>query len=220
MSEARIRVLLADDHELVRSGLRYMLESGGFDVVAETGSGEDAIRVAGEVLPDVVLMDVSMTGISGIDATPGVLAAAPGCRVMLVTAHRDSDRVQRAFAAGASGFIPKDAAPAELLAAVRSVAAGSEYLHPSLGAALIRDGSSFDRTLKGPGGELTDRELQVLREIAMGRTNAEAAERLFLSVRTVENHRARLMEKLGATTRADLVRLAFAAGLVEGAGPT
>ena len=212
-------VLLAGENELIRSGLRYLLESGGFEVVAESGSGEEATQAAAQLKPDVVLMDIKMSGLGGIEATPGILAAAPDCRVMLVTIDRDADRVQRAFSAGATGIIPKDAPPAELLAAIPTVADGQQYLHASLGAALLREGSNFDRKLKGPGGELTARELQVLREIAMGRTNMEAADRLFLSVRTVENHRARLMGKLGATSRAELVRLAIAAGLVDGLAP-
>ena len=213
------RVLLVGANELIRSGNRYLLDSSGFDVVAECGSGEEATGAATELLPDVVLMDIDLDGLSGTEATRGILAAAPHCRVLLVTIDRDPAGVQRAFSAGATGVIPRDAAPAELLAAIPTVAAGQQYLHPSLGAALLREGSNFDRTLKGPGGELTTRELQMLREIAMGRTNMEAADRLFLSVRTVENHRARLMAKLGATSRAELVRLAIAAGLVEGLAP-
>ena len=210
-----IRALVADDHGVVRSGIRRILESGGVEVVAEAATGGEAIELARALQPDVALMDLSMPGLSGIDSISQLRAASPGTRVLVLTAHNDVGYLRAAFEAGASGFVTKESADDELLAAVATVAADREYVHPSMGAALPRSAREKDAgVMGGPGGILSERELEVVRELALGQTNAEVAAKLFLSVRTVENHRAHIFQKLGVNTRAELVKRAIEAGLL------
>ena len=215
-----IRVALCDDHAVVRSGLRRILaDEADIEVVGEAGTAEEAVALAGATKPDVFVMDLGLPGTSGIAATREVVAANPSTKVLVLTVHDDVAYLRKAFEAGARGYLVKEAADVELILAVRHVASGQDYVHPALGAALLAPGATAPRA-GGPGGELSERELEVLRLVALGHTNAEIAAELYVSVRTVETHRAHLQQKLGIKTRADLVRYARQIGLLEEeAGP-
>ena len=215
----RVRVALCDDHAVVRSGLRAILEAeADLEVVGESGTAEEAVALAREAQPDVFVMDIGLPDRSGIAATAEVCQASPATRVLVLTVHDDVTYLRRAFDAGAVGYLVKEAADVELVQAVRQVAAGKQYVHPSLGAALLAREVATARPA-GPGGELSEREVEVLRLIAGGLTNAEIAARLYVSVRTVETHRAHIHQKLDVRTRAGLVRVAREAGVLP-AGET
>ena len=215
----RVRVALCDDHAVVRSGLRAILEAeADLEVVGESGTAEEAVALAREAQPDVFVMDIGLPDRSGIAATAEVCQASPATRVLVLTVHDDVTYLRRAFDAGAVGYLVKEAADVELVQAVRQVAAGKQYVHPSLGAALLAREVATARPA-GPGGELSEREVEVLRLIAGGLTNAEIAARLYVSVRTVETHRAHIHQKLDVRTRAGLVRVAREAGVLP-AGDT
>lgn len=209
-----IRVVLCDDHAMVRSGLhRILAAEAGIEVVGEAGTAGEAVELAARVRPDVLVMDLGLPDASGIAATGRVRQASPGTAVLVLTAHSDVVYLRRAFAEGAAGFLVKEAADVELVQAVRTVASGRQYVHPALGAALLHLGAGSGRPA-GAGGELSERELEVLRGIALGRTNAEIAAALYVSVRTVETHRTHIQQKLGARTRAELVARARQAHLL------
>ena len=209
MSEP-VRILLVDDHAVLRSGLRLLLErEEGLEPVGEAGTAEDAVRSLPRLRPDVVVIDIEMPGIGGIDGTERIKERAPEARVLVLSMHDRPQDVRRAFDAGADGYLPKAAADEDLVRAIRAVASGERYVHPSLGAALAAPAASA-----GPIDELTEREREVLRLLALGHTNQEIAEQLIVSVRTVESHRAHVMAKLRVTTRAGLVRAALDAGLL------
>jgi two-component system response regulator NreC len=191
---------------MVRSGLHHILaEEADIKVIGEAGTAEEAVELAGRTRPDVLVMDLSLPGVSGLVATGQVRRASPGTLVLVLTAHNEMVYLRRAFAAGASGYLLKEAADIDLVQAVRTVASGRQYVHPTLGAAACHLGAAADR-LAGPGGQLSERELEVLRGIARGHTNAEIAAALQLSVRTIETHRTHIQQKLGARTRAELVK--------------
>ena len=214
MSEV-IRVALCDDHAVVRSGLgRIVADEPGLEVVGEAGSAEEAVAVARAERPDVFVMDLGLPGTSGLDATRQVIAVSPHSAVLVLTVHDDVAYLRRAFEAGARGYLVKDAADVELVLAIRQVAAGEEYVHPRLGAALLSQAPAG--RIVGPGGELSEREQDVLRLVALGHTNADVASELYVSVRTVETHRAHVQQKLGIRARADLVRVAREHGLLQG----
>ena len=206
---------LCDDHGIVRSGLRRILAAEeDLVVVGEAGTIRDAIVLAAAVCPDVFVMDLSLPDGSGIAGTAAVRKASPATRVLVLTVHDDVAYLRRAFEAGADGYVIKEAADMELVHAVRQVASGHQYVHPTLGAALLVPEAPPAR-LGGPGGALSEREAEVLRFIALGSTNSEIAERLYVSVRTVETHRAHIQQKLDIRTRAELVRFAREAGLLD-----
>ena len=210
-----IRVALCDDHAVVRGGLRRILdEEPDVEVVGEAGTAEDAVALAESERPDVFVMDLGLPDASGIDATRRIAAVSPDTNILVLTVHDDVAYLRKAFDAGARGYLVKDAADVELVLAVRQVATGAEYVHPRLGAALLT--TSTGPRLAGPGGELSERELDVLRLVALGYANAEIAAELYVSVRTVETHRAHVQQKLGIKARADLVRYAREHGLLEG----
>ena len=206
--------MIVDDHALVRSGLRLLLEAEDEIVVEdEAGDAETAVRLSRLHKPDVVLLDVTLPGRSGLEAVPAIRQAAPKAQILVLSMHDDPNYVREAFAAGANGYLPKEAADAELVAAVRAVAAGGRYLHPSLGARLAAaEAEAEARTAADP---LSDREREVARLLAQGYTNREIAKMLYISVRTAETHRAHIMQKLRLTTRAELVRYALQQGLLE-----
>lgn len=213
-------VALCDDHTVVRSGLRRLLDDQpGVRVVGEAATAEDAVAIARSVNPDVFVMDLGLRGTSGFDATRLVLDASPSTRVLVLTAHDDIAYLRKAFDAGARGYLVKDVADLELVQAVRQIAAGEEYVDPSLGAALLAPSVPGPRP-SGPGGELSERELEVLRLVALGFTNSQIAKELYVSVRTVETHRAHLQQKLGIKARADLVHYARELGLLNDDEPT
>jgi DNA-binding NarL/FixJ family response regulator len=207
-------VLIVDDHAVVRAGLRMLLDAQeDIEVVGEAGSAEEAVFEARALKPDVILMDVVMPGRSGIEAAPSVLHEAPGCKVLILSMQDDPRYVREAFAAGASGYVLKEAADAELVAAVREVAAGGRYVHPALGARLVA--AEAEARAAAEADPLSEREREVLRLLALGHTNQEIAKMLYISVRTAETHRAHIMQKLRLSTRAELVRYALAHGLLE-----
>jgi two-component system, NarL family, response regulator NreC len=209
-----IRVLIVDDHAIVRAGLRRVLDGEpDIETVAEAADAERAVFEAIENAPDVVLLDVMMPGKGGIEGMPAILQAAPDARVLVLSMQDDPRYVREAFDAGASGYVLKEAADTEVVAAVRAVAAGDRYLHPSLGARLFAADSAERR--RAEDDPLSDREREVLGLLALGHTNQEIAKMLFISVRTAETHRAHIMRKLGLGSRAELVRYALAEGLLE-----
>ena len=214
-----IRVLLVDDHAILRAGLRRVLDAEpDIEVVAEAESAERAIFEAIETSPDVVVLDVVMPGKSGIEGTPDLLRAVPGTKILVLSMQDDPRYVREAFEAGASGYVLKEAADTEVVGAVRTVAAGERYVHPTLGARLVAaDVEERKRTEADP---LSDREREVLRLLALGHTNQEIAKMLFISVRTAETHRAHIMRKLGFASRAELVRYALEQGLIEAGAST
>jgi two-component system, NarL family, response regulator NreC len=208
-----ITVVLADDHAVVRAGLHLLLErTGDIEVVSEAGTAEDAVRTVLGHKPAVLVLDLNMPGeLTSLDAIPKVAEASPGTRVVVLTMQEDPEFARRALRAGAAGYVLKEAADAELVEAIRRAAAGETYLTPSLGAAL----AAAPPAPAGPPDDLSEREVEVLRLIALGHTNAEIAGQLYLSVRTVESHRAHIQQKLRRTSRAELVRYALEHGLVD-----
>lgn len=210
-----VRVALCDDHGVVRSGLRRILAAEpDLEVVGEAGTISEAVALAAAERPDVFVMDLNLPDGSGITATATVRKVSPATRVLVLTVHDDVAYLRRAFDAGADGYVLKEAADVELVHAVRQVASGNQYVHPTLGAALLAPDAPTAR-LGGPGGDLSEREVEVLRGIALGSTNSEIADRLYVSVRTVETHRAHVQQKLNIRTRAQLVRFARDAGLLD-----
>ena len=210
-----IRVLLADDHSLVRAGMRSLLVGlTEIEVVAEAADGREALRLVRTLQPDVVLMDIAMPGMNGIQATARVTRMFPRSRVIILSVNAEEEYVREALRAGASGYVLKDALPAELEVAVRSVARGETYLSPRVSKHLIA--SYIEDGGKGPGllDQLTPRQREVLQLIAEGRTTKEIAQTLGLSVKTAETHRAQLMNRLDIHDIAGLVRFAIRAGLV------
>ena len=209
-----IRTLIVDDHAVVRSGLRKVLEAEpDIEVVGEAGDARYAVFETRAKLPDVILMDVVMPGKSGIEAIPDVLHDAPDAKVLILSMQDDPRYVREAFEAGAAGYVLKEAADTDVVAAVREVAAGGRYVHPTLGARLVAaDAEERKRVAQDP---LSDRERGVLRLLALGHTNQEIAEMLYISVRNAETHRAHIMQKLRLANRVELVRHALAQGLLN-----
>ena len=208
------RVLIVDDHAVVRSGLKLVLESEeGIEPVGEAGSARDAVFEARSTKPDVILLDVVMPDQSGIEVIPTLLKENPETKILVLSMQDDPHYVREAFAAGASGYVLKEAADREVVAAVREVAGGGRYVHPELGARLVTADSEQRR--RAEEDTLSERESEVLRLLALGHTNQEIAKQLFISIRTAETHRAHIMQKLRLSSRAELVRYALERGLLE-----
>jgi len=208
-----ISVVLIDDHAVVRSGLRLLLEAqDDIEVVGEGGNAQDAVFRARALKPNVVLLDVVMPGESGIEVLPKLLHESPETKVLVLSMQDDPTYVREAFAAGAKGYVLKEAADEEVVSAVREVAGGGSYVHPSLGARLVA--AEAAERAAAAADPLSEREREVLRLLALGHTNQEIAEQLYISVRTAESHRAHIMQKLRLATRAELVRYALATGLL------
>jgi two-component system response regulator NreC len=208
-----LTVLVVDDHAVVRTGLKLLLSrEEEVEVVGEAGNADEAILRAKLLEPDVVLMDVVMPGRSGIEATQELLELMPDTKVLMLSMQDDPNYVREAFAVGACGYVLKEAADTELVAAVREVAAGGRSVHPSLGARLAA--AEAKERADARSDPLSDREREVLRLLALGHTNQEIARMLFISVRTAETHRAHIMQKLRLSTRAELVRYALEHGLL------
>jgi two-component system response regulator NreC len=219
MSESRlskIRLLLVDDHQIVRAGLRmlFMAESD-IDIVGEVDNAEEAIQAVRELEPDVVLMDIAMPGMSGIEATRRIKEAKPDIAVLALTMHEDEQYFFEMLNAGASGYMPKRAAPDDLVSAIRVVSQGNVFLYPSLAKLLVRD--YLERSETGAQREadvLTPREREVLTLIAEGHTSREIAEALTISPKTVDRHRENIMRKLNLRGRVELVKYAIKKGLI------
>jgi two-component system, NarL family, response regulator NreC len=207
-----IRVLIVDDHAVVRAGLRLLLErEEDMEPVGEAGDTREAVQMARRLTPDVVLMDVVMPGATGVDAAAEIRHVVPGARILMLSMQDDPSYVRQAFTNGAIGYVLKEAADTELVSAIRRVSLGEQYVHPSLGAKLV---GPADTAARGDD-PLSDREREVLSLLALGHTNQEIADRLVVSVRTVEAHRAHILTKLRLSTRAELVRYAIDTGLLE-----
>jgi two-component system response regulator NreC len=214
-----IRVLLVDDHAILRAGLRRVLEAeDDIEVVAEAESAERAVFETISAKPDVAVLDVVMPGKSGIDVTPQLLELVPELKILVLSMQDDPRYVRAAFEAGASGYVLKEAADTEVVGAVRVVAAGERYVHPTLGARLVA--AEVEERKRAESDPLSDREREVLRLLALGHTNQEIAKMLYISVRTAETHRAHIMQKLGLSGRSELVRYALEHGLIEPGAPT
>ncbi len=213
---ARIRVLLADDHALVRAGLRALLVAlADVEVVAEAANGRDAARLAREHHPDIAMIDITMPELNGIDCTRRIVQDCPGTRVLILSMHADEIYVREAIQAGATGYMLKDAAPGELELALHALMRGENYVAPGVARHLI-SGFVHGVPADAPAGpELTPRQREVLQLIAEGRGTRDIAERLNLSVKTIETHRAQLMERLGIHDVAGLTRYALRIGLVR-----
>lgn len=208
-----IRILLADDHRLVRQGFHLILASQpDLEIVGEASNGNEAIQLAEKLKPDVVVMDVAMPELNGIEATRRLAASLPRCKVLALSMHKDSVYVREILKAGARGYLLKDSADGDLLAAVRSVARGDGYLSPGVSDAVLSD---YRRHVTDPLDLLSSREREVLQAIAEGKTNKEIAVALNLSVYTVESHRGRIMEKLNLHSTGELVRFALRNGLID-----
>lgn len=204
-----ISIVLADDHTLVRRALRVLLEEeAGFEVVAEADGADGAIRYLRGHKPDVLILDLNMPGRPSLEAIPEMREASPATEIVVLTMQKEPAFARQALQLGVLGYVLKEAADDELVQAVRRAAAGETYLQPALGAKLAAEPEAAATDLSG-------RETDVLRLIALGHTNAEIAEKLYISVRTVETHRAHIQQKLGVSSRAELVRCALSRGLVE-----
>ena len=215
---AKISLILADDHAVVRSGIRMLLEAQpDIEIVAEAESGRQAVEQVRQLRPDVVLMDIQMPELNGIEATKQIKKMVPGTAVLALTMYEDDQYFFEMLHAGASGYVPKRAAPDDLVTAIRTVARGEIFLYPSLATRLVQD------YLKRAGSgeqplvydDLTPREREVLVLIAEGLTNAEIANRLIISVKTVDRHRENIMRKLNMHNRIDLVKYAIRTGLID-----
>lgn len=212
-----IRVLIADDHAVVRAGLRTLIGAEpGMDLVGEATGGEEVLALAGALRPDVAVLDLSMPGLDGLEATRRIKREHPNVRILILTVHEDEALLREAIRAGASGYIIKHAAEAELIAAIHTVEIGEIYVHPKMLRALLAEPEPPQPaapTGQSPRDVLTPREMDILRFIVQGYTNRQIAEELSLSVRTVEGHRGNLTEKLGLHSRVELVRYAREHGL-------
>jgi len=222
----RIRLLVADDHPVVRAGLRMLLATqSDMEVVGEAVDGQTAVERALELEPDVVVMDLTMEGMDGLAATREIVNRLPQTRVVVLTMHDNEEYLRQALEAGASGYVLKEAVDTEIAVAIRVVQRGEVFLYPSFTRVLLGDllqtGGTDDSSEQDGYELLSEREKEVLRLVALGDTNREIAQRLFLSVRTVETYRARLMEKLNLKSRGELVRYALRKGLRpdEAGGP-
>ena len=205
------KIVIADDHRVVRSGLRMVLDrEEDFEVVAEAGDVADARRYVRAHRPDVLILDLNMPGDAALPAIPTIREESPGTRVVVLTMQEDPAFAREALQAGASAYVLKEAADEELVQAVRLVASGGTFLTPQLGARI----AAAPPETAGPPDDLTEREVEILRLIALGHTNAEIAAQLYLSVRTVESHRAHIQQKTRLSTRAELVHYALEHGLM------
>ena len=209
----KIRVMLADDHAVVRQGFRLILAAQpDMEIVGEAGNGREAVELAEKLQPDVVVMDVAMPELNGIEATRRLARQSPRSRVLALSMHKDSVYVREILRAGARGYLLKDAIDRDLLAAVRAVASGEGYLSPGVSEAVLTD---YRRHVTDPLDLLSSREREVLQMIAEGKTNKEIASALNLSVYTVDAHRGRVMEKLNVHSMGELVRFAMRNGLID-----
>ena len=211
-----IRILIADDHGLMRAGLHAMLEDEpAVEVVGEAASGEEVLQLAGEVSPDIVLLDINMPGMDGIETTRRLRISYPQTRVLILTVYAEESLLREAIQAGASGYIIKRAAEEELITAIQAISRGDIYIHPAITWFLLKELNPDTKPKNDALHELTPREVEVMGYIIRGFTNRQIAEALYISTRTVEGHRASLFSKLGIKNRVELVEYAEKKGLMK-----
>ena len=213
-----IRLLLVDDHAVVRSGLRMLLATeSDVEIIGEAGTAAEALAASTDLKPDVILMDIGLPDKSGIEATSDIKASHPNIAIVALTIHEDEEYFFKMLEAGASGYVPKRAAPEELLTAIRAAAHGEVYLYPSLAKLLVKDYLASDPAEREQteGNDLTDREQEVLTYLAEGESNPEIAQNLVISPKTVARHRENIMRKLNLHSRAELVRYAIRKGIIK-----
>ncbi len=212
---SKLRVMLADDHETVREGLKMIVNAqDDMEVVGFAGDGREAVEKAQELLPDILVMDISMPKLNGLKATQKINELCPQVKVLTLSRHADDGYVREILSAGACAYVLKQSAPSELIHAIRAVAGGGKYIDPKVAAKVMSTYS--DRAVRGETrGSLTDRESEILRLIALGYSNKEIAASLSLSVKTIEVHKANAMRKLNITSRIDLVRYAIFQGWLQ-----
>ena len=211
----KIRLLVADDHAIMRDGIRALVGlHEDIEIVGEAATGQEAIAKAQELMPDVIIMDIAMPGLDGLEATRRILKANPKAKVLVLSQYDDKEYIISAIKAGSTGYVPKRALGSELVSAIRAVYHGGSFLYPSAATALIQDyrlqaleGDSYD--------QLTPREREILKLIAEGHTSREIAEMLFISLKTVMGHRAKIMEKLGLHNRTELIKYAMRKGVLS-----
>lgn len=216
----KIKILIADDHSVVREGLRTLLgRVTDFDVIGETADGEEAVRMTSEKKPDVAIVDISMPKVNGIEAARQIRKESPGTKVLIFTIHENEEYVYQIVASGANGYVLKDAGKNDLIAAVRAIHSGGRFFSPRVSKLIIDEFVRRSQTAQVPvttgKSVLTNRESEILQYIASGLTNAEIAQKLFLSVRTVNTHRTNLMRKLDVHNTAELVRYAMENGIAN-----
>ena len=213
----KLRILLAEDHETVREGIKMLVNAQtDMEVVGEAGNGEIAVKKAQELLPDIVLMDVSMPELNGLTATKRIKLDCPQVKILALTRHTDDGYIQQLIRAGANGYVLKQSAPTELIRAIRAVSAGNSYLDTTLTEKVMGGYIRQSTALKNASKvEITDRETEVIRLIAWGYSNKEIGARMEISVKTVEAHKANAMKKLGISSRIDIVRYAILQGWLQ-----
>lgn len=210
---SKIRTLLVDDHAVLRDGIRALLGvHDDIEIVGEASEGKEAIEKTKELSPDVVVMDISMAGMDGLEATRRITKKHPGVKVLVLTQHDNREYIISAIKAGAAGYVPKRALGADLVTAIRTVCGGESFLYPSAAAALIND--YLHQVEEEPYDRLTAREREILKLIADGHTSREIAEMLYLSLKTVLGHRTKIMDKLDIHNRTELIKYAMRKGLV------
>ena len=217
-SITRIRILIADDHRLVLAGLRALVQNEPtIDLIGEAADGPSAIRLATELKPDVIVLDLSMPGMSGIRVAQALRLQLPDCRILVLSVHEDQAHLCRLLEIGVSGYVLKRSAPEELIGAIRAVAVGGTYLDPAIAGMIVGRGAQWGIARRGNGStELSAREAEVLQLAAAGYTGKEMSSRLRVSVKTIEAYKARAMAKLGLDTRSELVRYALVEGWLSG----
>ena len=215
----KLRILIAEDHEMMRAGMKLLVEAQeDMEVVGEASDGRAAIELAKQLQPDVILMDISMPELNGLKASAKLKRIAPDLKIVTVTRHTDDAYVQELLQAGVSGYVLKQSAPTELIFAIRAVASGKGYLDPKITGKFFDSYAEKGNKLRGEksGEQLTGRESEVLRHIALGYSNKEIAEKMDISVKTVEAHKANSLKKLNMESRKDIVRYAITKGWMQG----
>ncbi len=210
----KIKILVVDDHAILRDGIRALLDlHEDMELVGEASEGKEAVEKAQDLAPDVVVMDIAMFGMDGLEATRRISKKSPQVKVLVLTQHDNKEYILSAIRAGAAGYVPKRALGSDLIAAIRAVYSGSSVLYPSATTVLIKD--YLRQTKKEPYDRLTDREREVFKLVADGHTSQEIADMLFISVKTVLGHRTKIMEKLDIHNRTELIKYAIRKGLVD-----
>ncbi|HEY82371.1 MAG TPA: response regulator transcription factor [Dehalococcoidia bacterium] len=212
---SKVRILIVDDHAIMRDGIRALLSlDEDLEIVGEASEGREAIEKARELSPDVVVMDIAMPGMDGLEATRRIVKKNPQIKVLVLTQHDNKEYILSTIKSGAAGYVPKRALGSELVSAIRAVHRGDSFLYPSAAAALIEDYRKQSEEVE-PYDQLTPREREILKLIAEGYTSREIADMLFISLKTAQGHRAKIMEKLDLHNRTELIKFAMRKGLVS-----